>query len=307
VIETAPRFRIAHRGPLAAVGEWRCPGHAEGEGPPECASRHLVVFTRSGAFRRTAGGRSVVADPATVLFFPRGQEYRVGHPVPGGDRCVVLALAGGLLDEVAWGAAGRRGAGRSGASPFPAPAAPVDAGAALELRRLLAAAGRDPLEADERALHLAGRALRAAAAAVRGASVRGGPERPATAALHARVVERARLCAAGRFRERLTLSDLGRAAAASPWHLCRLFRRATGMSIHRHVNRLRLLAGLDLLAPGADLSAIALEVGFSSHSHFTTAFRREFGATPSRAARLLTPAAARRMRTILKAPAPPPA
>jgi AraC-like DNA-binding protein len=31
-----------------------------------------------------------------------------------------------------------------------------------------------------------------------------------------------------------------------------------------------------------DLTALALELGFSSHSHFTDAFRAEFGRAPSR-------------------------
>ena len=38
------------------------------------------------------------------------------------------------------------------------------------------------------------------------------------------------------------------------------------------------------------LSALALDLGFSSHSHFTTAFRRHFGVTPTQVTRG-TPAA----------------
>ena len=304
MMDATRQFRIAHRGPLVAVGDWRCPPHRAGDGSVETSSRHRIVFTRAGAFRKTSGGRSVVADPATVLFFARGEEYRVSHPLPGGDRCVVLTVADAPLDEIARGAGGRRGAGRPAGSPFPATWAPVDPATALALRGLLAATARDPLEADERALLLAGRIVRAAAG---GPGTRLPAWRPATAALHRRLVERARLCAAERFRERLTLAALGRAAAASPYHLCRLFRRATGLPLHRHVNRLRLLAGLDLLEPGADLARIAHEVGFSSHSHFSTAFRREFGRPPSRVLRDLSAAGVRQMRTILKALQAPPA
>ncbi|MFA6441419.1 MAG: helix-turn-helix domain-containing protein, partial [Sterolibacterium sp.] len=39
---------------------------------------------------------------------------------------------------------------------------------------------------------------------------------------------------------------------------------------------------LQRLADGADdLTALAIELGFSSHSHFAETFRREFGRTPS--------------------------
>jgi AraC-like DNA-binding protein len=36
-----------------------------------------------------------------------------------------------------------------------------------------------------------------------------------------------------------------------------------------------------------DLTRLALDLGYSSHSHFTDAFRRSFGVTPSTARKLL--------------------
>src|SRR5262249_37447049 len=60
------------------------------------------------------------------------------------------------------------------------------------------------------------------------------------------------------------------------------FQQRTGAPVHRYLTRLRLRASLERLADGeTDLTALALELGFSSHSHFTGAFRREFGRTPS--------------------------
>jgi AraC-like DNA-binding protein len=44
---------------------------------------------------------------------------------------------------------------------------------------------------------------------------------------------------------------------------------------------LRLARALVELPHADDLSTLALEVGFSSHSHFSAAFRRAFGCTPS--------------------------
>ena len=50
------------------------------------------------------------------------------------------------------------------------------------------------------------------------------------------------------------------------------------MPIHRYLNRLRLRTALEYLGDSmADLSDTALSLGFSSHSHFTESFRREFG------------------------------
>jgi len=83
------------------------------------------------------------------------------------------------------------------------------------------------------------------------------------------------------FVESIRLADVGKAVGASPVYLTDLFRRVEGISLHRYIVRLRLRHALDCLAGANDLTALALQSGFSSHSHFTLAFRRAFGATPS--------------------------
>jgi AraC-like DNA-binding protein len=53
--------------------------------------------------------------------------------------------------------------------------------------------------------------------------------------------------------------------------------------VHRYRNRLRLRAAVERLSDGpVDRSTLAHALGFSSHSHFTAAFRAEFGVTPAR-------------------------
>lgn len=56
-----------------------------------------------------------------------------------------------------------------------------------------------------------------------------------------------------------------------------------GVRLHDYLTRVRLLAVLERLRTSArpNLSAIALDVGFSSHSHMGTAFRRFFGVPPT--------------------------
>jgi AraC-like DNA-binding protein len=49
----------------------------------------------------------------------------------------------------------------------------------------------------------------------------------------------------------------------------------------RYQLRLRLVRALAELPHRDDLAALAYELGFSSHSHFTTAFRTTLGMTPS--------------------------
>jgi AraC-like DNA-binding protein len=90
-----------------------------------------------------------------------------------------------------------------------------------------------------------------------------------------------------RFREPLRLDDVAQALHVSPYHLCRLFKAETGVPVHRYLNRLRLRHALEGIAErDVDLTHLAFELGFSSHSHFTSAFRKEFGVTPREARRL---------------------
>lgn len=86
----------------------------------------------------------------------------------------------------------------------------------------------------------------------------------------------------GRWDEGLRLRDLASAVGVSGFHLCRTFRRATGTTLHQYRHRLRVRSSLEAVCETATpLTSIALETGFSSHSHFTSSFRQEFGRPPS--------------------------
>jgi len=112
------------------------------------------------------------------------------------------------------------------------------------------------------------------------------PKREGTDADHAERTEAVKTYLAARMSERVTLDDVARAVHVSPFHLARIFQQQTGVPVHRYLTQLRLRASLERLADG-DLTAVALELGFSSHSHFTDAFRREFGHSPSEMRKIL--------------------
>jgi AraC-like DNA-binding protein len=84
------------------------------------------------------------------------------------------------------------------------------------------------------------------------------------------------------FHRHVPLSEIAASLGVSVFRLCRAFRRATGSTLHEFRNRLRLAASLERIGRrSVDLTDVALDLGYSSHSHFTAAFRREFGVTPS--------------------------
>src|SRR5262245_46441475 len=107
--------------------------------------------------------------------------------------------------------------------------------------------------------------------------------RDSTRKAHRDLVDATRVVLARRFRDKLSLGELARAVFSSPFHLARIFRRESGLSLHRQLMRLRLRHALEHLADGKpDLTMLALDLGFSSHAHFSHAFQREFGLAPSR-------------------------
>lgn len=108
--------------------------------------------------------------------------------------------------------------------------------------------------------------------------------RKSTDADHAEKAEAAKEFLSGRMSEQIMLTDVAREVGASPFNFARIFQRHTGLPIHRYLTLLRLRASLEQLSDdGDDLTAVALDLGFSSHSHFTDVFKREFGIPPSEA------------------------
>ena len=94
-------------------------------------------------------------------------------------------------------------------------------------------------------------------------------------------VERAKEAIAHDAFDDRSLTDIAHEIGASPFHLTRMFRRATGLSLHAYRMQLRLQRGLERALDGEHLATVAVDCGFSNHSQFTAAFRKRFGSVPS--------------------------
>lgn len=85
-----------------------------------------------------------------------------------------------------------------------------------------------------------------------------------------------------RLAEPISLEDLCGVAGLSKRHFLRTFQESVGTTPHRHVLNLRIeKAKRRLTESDDDLTTIALASGFSQAQHFSTAFRRATGMTPS--------------------------
>ncbi len=99
---------------------------------------------------------------------------------------------------------------------------------------------------------------------------------------HAPVIEEIKRAIARNLDRNITLTELSRSVNWSPFSLCRAFREATGQTITSYRHALRIMAALERLREGTtDLTDLALELGYCSHSHFTHTFRCHLGITPS--------------------------
>ena len=99
----------------------------------------------------------------------------------------------------------------------------------------------------------------------------------------AALVERAVAYVSSRLSERIALTDIAGVLGVSPEHLTRSFRVVLGLPFHQYLLLERIASAKRLLTERADLTItdVAFEVGFSSSSEFTRAFRRATGATPT--------------------------
>jgi AraC-like DNA-binding protein len=273
---------------VVRVRDVRCRPHSHGRGAEEHSEANDIVFPRTGFFVRHIGRREFPADPNGVLFFRRNESYHVSHPVVGGDDCTALTFAPQILAEAF--AAYDPHVSDHPHEPFTAAGARCDAATftlVYRLRALLRAAPNtritnSSLEVDELAVRLVDAVAREAVGdsrAARAADLR----RADTVRAHRDIAENARVVLSKRMCEPLTLGAIAREVHSTSFHLSRVFERVTGSTIHRYLSGLRLRAALARIADGeSNLTALALDLGFSSHSHLTSTFAREFGTPPSR-------------------------
>jgi len=269
-----------YRGALFAIDDWRCAGHDTPRHSEEWCRDDRIVVTRRGAWELEIAGSARLADPMHVTLWNRNSHYRVRHPVPGGDECTVFRLTA-LGEQALREGSPSRNAPGSGPT-FTDRLRPIDGRSYLLHRRVLERARQAHSAADPMAVEEPALAFLDLMAGESTSHARADPERGLS-----RYVDRACDIIASDFMKRLTVESIARGAQCSPFHLSRLFRRATGLTLHRAVVRMRLRSGLErLLDEPANVARIALESGFASHSHFADAFRAEYGCSPSEARNL---------------------
>ena len=258
-------------------------------GDVERQNLNAIALPISGVFsKHDAPGRHVIGTPSHAVFFAADAPYRIGFPGGIGDRAITLRFGEDLAPEQF-----SRSDGETLTSQGLLPAR------AMMLRNLLwtrlERAEADEFEAETLGLDLLNMALK---------SVRSGNPalRSQTQTRRRRALERVKEAVALAPSRKWNVANLADIANLSPFHLCHVFRDHVGTSIYDYVLHERLAQTLDaVLDCGDDLTAIALDAGFASHSHFTARFRSFFGCTPAALRRVATAAHIAEMRKIVTA------
>jgi AraC-like DNA-binding protein len=255
-----------------AVRDVHCRGNCRHRSAEECASGTHFVFPYRGVYLRHVGSDQAVADANHVLLFNRGEAYQVSHPIAGDDSSLDVSLSDEWVRELAPQSLLNRGdtlALRHQHMRIDSRAQVL----AATLRNALRNDRLEPLEAESRVLELAARSL--------------GPRtahEPRATAARRKLVDRVKVLLSSDLSRRWSLAEIAARIGGSAVYLTQIFQQAEGLPLYRYHLRLRLASALDrLTADDAldDLTDLALSLGFSSHSHFSAAFRQTYGRSPS--------------------------
>ncbi len=246
-----------------------------GDEQQEC---HVLIFPLSGVNVMHVGDESFVVDPSQVTLSNAGDVYRVSHPEGSGEITIQLAIETqtllGVLESQ------NPDLPTSECRPFARGQVrrPADLHLQLvELTRACTAEIPDAVEIEESVLGLVD------SVAAKLAELARMPRYP-TSRDDRELADAAATLLAARYAESLSLEQISAELGVTKFRLCRIFKRVQGETLWQRIHQLRARhAAVALASDVTDLSALALDLGFASHSHFAASFRRVFGTTPSAA------------------------
>ena len=262
-------WRVLAKGAGWAVTDVVC---RAGPGDPSFEERHsamCIAAVTQGTFEYRSSLGAAVFAPGSLLLGNKGLCFECGHDHGTGDRCLSFQYEPAYLERILAAVPGVRRLEFTVPRLPPVPA----------IMGLLAAAEAARDDDDGAALEELALELAAAVAAAQAESV---PAKTAPSRRDVARVSRALRLIEEAAEETLSLADLARAAAMSPYHFLRTFREVAGVTPHQYVLRTRLhRAAVKLRRTDEPVSTVAFGAGFNDLSTFNRRFRRVMGVSPS--------------------------
>jgi AraC-like DNA-binding protein len=251
---------------IGLVEDVRSRSHAC-SGRPGFSPDFQLAFPYRGLVVWNVGSDEVVGDANQALFVTGGEDYRLDQPLAGGFAELIFTPSAPVVTELIEsgdGALNARAAFRQRRRRID----PALQNCRAQFLSWAHAHPFDALAAEERMLSLVRAALSGRA-----------PVRAPRSPQH--LVRRTKEFLESELHRPIKLVEIGQRIGASPTYLTHLFRAVEGIPLHAYLTQLRLARALVELPHANDLTGLALDLGFSSHSHFSAVFRRAFGITPS--------------------------
>ena len=261
-LPTRSRRRTLQASTLGRVENFDLPGDCPA--PSGHSPDYQIVLPYEGAVSWRVGAKTALLDSNSMLFVDAGEDFAERHLLPGvGHASIIITPRLSLLQDLCGQRIPAQHAGFKGVSGTTTPRMQVLAHRLMHL----AAAGSDTLEGDELTIAVLREAL---------ADTGRAPRYPPL-----RAVDRAKQFLHARGCEPVTLDEEALAVGVSGVYLTQAFMQCDGVPLYRYQTRLRLNQALVDLPQCRDITGLALDLGFSSHAHFSNVFRAHFGIAPS--------------------------
>lgn len=241
-------------------------------GEVEHSEADVVVLPVRGAFvKHIVSGKKLLAEPSQAIFFAADRPFRVSHEVASSDDSMALEFSPEVLRELLSNTTATDNFLRIETnSLLSAREIAVRNLLLWRLKHQLA----EPMEIEETSLRLISSAFTRAR--------RDKQYFKRTSSRRSLQVEAARIALIQSPEQKWSLFDLANKVDCSPYHLTRMFSKEIGISLHQYQLRMRIAQSLNALLDTKDeITSIALDCGFYSHSHFTSAFHQAVGISPT--------------------------
>ncbi len=228
----------------------------------------LIVFPKNCIWIQYRGKDPFIADSSLINLYNKQQEYKRFVLNPRGDYCHWIELSNELLHTIHHKEKG---------DIFSTQNLTCDLKTYLLQAQLFNAFISnhevEPLELEEIVITIINNISN---------SMNSRKEKLFSKPVHKKLTERVKSCIHSDLSQNKSLTDIAVEVYSPPYHISRIFKQTTGIGVHQFRNQIRLKSIYNKIQKGQDdLATMALEHGFSSHSHLSYCFKKYFGFTPS--------------------------